>query len=106
MTATDAQVRIAMRERKKGLCSRKTVGKYEKLGLLPSQLQQPRTYRTRPDAFTEDWPLLEKMLDAAPELEAKTLFDWLCEQQPDKYQEGQLRTLQRRVSQSRENSHL
>ena len=44
MTATDAQVRIAMRERKKGknqeqaaakanLRSRKTVNKYEKLGL-------------------------------------------------------------------------
>ncbi len=109
MTATDAQVRIAMRTRKKGknqeqaaakanLRSRKTIGKYEKLGLLPSQLQQPRTYRTRPDAFTEDWPLLEKMLADAPELEAKTLFDWLCTQQPGKYQEGQLRTLQRRVS--------
>jgi hypothetical protein len=98
-----------MRERKKGknqeqsaaksnLRSRKTVGKYEKLRLLPSQLQQPRTYRTRADAFAEDWLILEKMLTDAPELEAKTLFDWLCEQQPDKYQEGQLRTLQRRVS--------
>jgi len=98
-----------MRERKKGknqeqaaakanLRSRKTVGKYEKLGLLPSQLQQPRTYRTRPNAFAEDWPTLEKMLTDAPELEAKTLFDWLCEQQPDEYQEGQLRTLQRQVS--------
>ncbi|MBK8988373.1 MAG: hypothetical protein IPM39_20285 [Chloroflexi bacterium] len=31
-------------------------------------------------------------------MEAKTLFDWLCEQQPGKYQEGQLRTLQRRVT--------
>lgn len=98
-----------MRERKKGknqeqaaakanLRSRKTVGKYEKLGVLPSQLQQPRTYRTRPDAFADDWSTLEKMLVDAPELEAKTLFDWLCEQKPDKYQEGQLRTLQRRVS--------
>jgi hypothetical protein len=109
MTATDAQVRIAMRERKKGknqeqaaakanLRSRKTVNKYEKLGLLPSQLQKPRTYRTRPDAFSEDWPVLGKMLADAPELEAKTLFDWLCEQQPGKYQASQLRTLQRRVS--------
>ena len=109
MTATDAQVRIAMRERKKGqnqeqaaakanLRSRKTVNKYEKLGLLPSQLQKPRTYRTRPDAFSEDWPVLGKMLTDAPELEAKTLFDWLCEQQPGKYQASQLRTLQRRVS--------
>jgi hypothetical protein len=38
------------------------------------------------------------MLENAPELEAKTLFEWLCEQYPGKYQEGQLRTFQRRVS--------
>jgi transcriptional regulator with XRE-family HTH domain len=109
MTATDAQVRIAMRERKKGktqeqaaakanLGSRKTVSKYEQSGLLPSQSEKARTYRTRPDAFAAEWPMLEKMLTAAPELEAKTLFDWLCEQQPGQYQEGQLRTLQRRVT--------
>ena len=79
MTATNEQVRIAMRERKKGksqeqaaakanLRSRKTVAKYEELGLLPSQLKQPRTYRTRPDAFAEDWAMLEEMLEKAPEL--------------------------------------
>jgi hypothetical protein len=38
------------------------------------------------------------MLTAAAELEAKALFEWLCEQHPNKYQEGQLRTFQRRVS--------
>jgi hypothetical protein len=38
------------------------------------------------------------MLKTSPELEAKTLFDWLCEQYPGSYQEGQLRTFQRRVS--------
>jgi hypothetical protein len=108
MTATDAQVRIAMCERKKGknqtqaaakanLYSRKTVSKYEKADLLPSQLQKPRTYLTRVDGFAEDWPTIERMLVEAPELEAKTLFEWLNEQQPGKYQEGQLRTLQRRV---------
>ena len=77
MTATDAQVRILMRERKKGrtqeqaaakanLKSRKTAAKYEQLGLLPSQLKEPRTYRTRPDAFAEDWPQIESMLSDAP----------------------------------------
>ena len=109
MTVTDVQMRIAMRERKKGknqeqaaakanLRSRKTVSRYERLDLEPSQLQKPRAYRTRPDAFAEEWPVLEKMLTDAPELEARTLFDWLCEQQPGKYQEGQLRTLQRRIT--------
>jgi transposase InsO family protein len=109
MTCTDAQVRLLMRERTKGrsqeqaavkanLKSRKTVAKYERLGQLPSELKRPRTYRTRSDPFNQAWPMLEQMLLVAPELEAKTLFDWLCEQQPGQYQAGQLRTLQRRVS--------
>lgn len=109
MTATDAQVRLIMRERNNGrtqeqaavkanLRSRKTVCKYERLGKLPSELKQERTYRTRSDPFEADWEELEKMLREAPELQAKTLFDWLCERHPGKYQEGQLRTLQRRVS--------
>ena len=109
MTATDAQVRMIMREREKGrtqeqaavtanLSSRKTAAKYERLGQLPSELKQPRTYRTRTDPFVGDWLEVEEMLVGAPELEAKTLFGWLCEEHPGKYQEGQLRTFQRRVA--------
>jgi hypothetical protein len=109
MTATDAQARIIMRERSQGktqeqaaakanLSSRKTVRKYERLGKLPSELKKPREYRTRSDPFEDDWAEAERMLEKAPELEAKTLFEWLCEQHPEKYQEGQLRTFQRRVS--------
>jgi transposase InsO family protein len=109
MTATDAQVRLIMKERSKGrtqeqaavkanLRSRKTVSKYEQAGLLPSELKQERTYRTRPDPFEDEWSELEQMLRDAPELEAKTLFEWLNERRPGKYQEGQIRTLQRRVS--------
>ncbi len=112
MTANDAQVRIIMRERNQGhtqeqaaakanLSSSKTVRKYEQLGKLPSELKQPRSYRTRTDPFEAEWNELEKMLKDAPELEAKTLFEWLCERQPEKYQEGQLRTLQRRVNEWR-----
>jgi hypothetical protein len=109
MTATDAQVRIIMREREKGrtqeqaavtanLGSRKTVAKYKRLGQLPSELKQPRTYRTRTDPFVEDWPEVEEKLVGAPELEAKALFEWFCEAHPGKYQKGQLRTFQRRVA--------
>jgi len=109
MTATDAQVRIIMRERSAGktqeqaaakadINSRKTVRKYERLGKLPSELKKPREYRTRSDPFEDDWAEAERMLEKAPELEAKTLFEWLCEQHTEKYQEGQLRTFQRRVS--------
>jgi len=109
MTATDAQVRIIMRERQKGrtqeqaaakanLRSRRTVRKYERLGKLPSEVRRPRDYRTRRDPFEEHWPEAEAMLADLPEVEAKTLFEWLGEQHPGKYQEGQLRTFQRRVS--------
>jgi hypothetical protein len=109
MTATDAQVRIIMRERQNGrtqeqaaakanLRSRRTVRKYERLGKLPSELKRPREYRTRRDPFEEHWPEAEAMLADLPEVEAKTLFEWLCEQHPGQYQEGQLRTFQRRVS--------
>jgi hypothetical protein len=109
MTATDAQVRLIMKERRKGrtqeqaaakanVQSRETVRKYEQLGKLPSERNQPRRYRTRVDPFEADWPDVEAMLQAAPELDATVLFGWLTERRPDTYEEGQLRTLQRHVS--------
>lgn len=108
MTARDTQVRIAMRERAQGktqeqaaakanLRSRQTVARYEKLEMDPSEMKRPRPYRTHADAFAEDWPTVEAMLRNAPELEAKALFEWLCEQRPGKYRAGQVRTFQRRV---------
>ena len=108
MAATDTQVRIAMRERARGktqvqaaakanLRSRQTVARYEQLEQYPGEMKRPRTYRTHADAFAEDWPAVAEMLRNAPGLEAKALFEWLCEQQPGKYQESQLRTFQRRV---------
>jgi len=100
---------MVMRERQKGrtqaqaavranLGSRHTVAKYEQLGRLPSELVGPRPYRTRADPFAADWPAVVALLERAPELEARTLFDWLTEQRPGVYQEGQLRTLQRRLA--------
>jgi hypothetical protein len=40
-------------------------------------------------------------LEKAPELEAKAWFAWLCRRYPGAYEEGQLRTFQRRVQQWR-----
>jgi len=104
---TDAQVRRVMEEMQKhgsiGLAAmragmdRKTARKYARVGKLPSELNKPHTWRTREDPFVEDWPMLEAMLEQAPELEAKTLFDHLVGLNPDAYTPGQLRTLQRRV---------
>jgi hypothetical protein len=109
VTATDAQVGIVMRERRQGrtqeqaaaranLGSRQTAAKYERLGRLPSEVKQPRAYRTRADPFATDWPEIADLLERAPELEAKTIFEWLTERWPGRYQEGQLRTLQRRLA--------
>lgn len=107
MQTTDAQVRKMMKEMRKhgrvGVAAaragmdRKTARKYLAAGRLPSELVKPRTWRTREDSFAEDWPWVEGLLRSTPELEAKTLFEALCERRPEHYQQGQLRTLQRHI---------
>src|SRR6266508_3843615 len=57
----------------------------------------PRIYRTRVDPFERVWADGEKMLESAPGLEAKTIFERLLERPEGTFTEGQLRTLQRRV---------
>lgn len=111
MTTSDAQVRKLMEEMSKhgtmGVAAlrsgmdRKTARKYVRAGKLPSELKQERGWRTRPNPFEEDWRWIEERLNAAPELEAKTLFEALCAHRPGAYAEGQLRTLQRHVKQWR-----
>lgn len=80
---------------------RKSGRKYVESGKLPSQQKIDRIWRTREDPFETDWLLVEEMLRDCPEFEAKTLFEWLQKEQPGQYQEGQLRTFQRRVKQWR-----
>ena len=111
MQTTDAQVRKLMKEYRKsgkigasGLkanMSRNTAGKYIRAGKLPSELNKPHTWRTRSDPFSEHWPEVEQRLRNAPEFEAKTLFEDLLARYPGTYEEGQLRTFQRRVKQWR-----
>jgi len=88
--------RIGVAAMKAGM-DRKTARKYVEAGKLPSEMSAARTWRTRDDPFEQDWPELERLLQGAPELQAKTLLDHLMERHPDRYQEGHLRTLQRRV---------
>ena len=76
---------------------RKTARKYVSGGKLPSELVESRDWRTREDPFFEDWPEVEALLSESPGLEAKTLFELLVEKYEGRYDEGQLRTLQRRV---------
>jgi hypothetical protein len=49
------------------------------------------------DPFEEDWPAMASMLAAAPDLEAKALFEHLQSLRPGRYQDGHVRTFQRRV---------
>lgn len=103
----DAEVKLLLKERKKGRTqevaaarsgmSVRTARKYEKAGQLPSQMRNPRTHKTRKDPFEPDWPWVVKELERDPALQAKTLFELLCQANPGRYTEGQLRTLQRRI---------
>ena len=107
MVTPDRKVRKLMEEYgKTGVLKRaafradmdeKTARKYLRAGKLPSDLRVRHTWRTREDPFEEQWPEAERMLEALPELEAKELFEWLCERHPGTFQEGQVRTFQRRV---------
>lgn len=82
----------------------KTARKYVKAGKLPSQMRVAHTWRTREDPFAAHWPVIEAMLADAPELEGKRLFEWLCDEHPGLYEEGQLRTFQRKLGRWRAES--
>ena len=84
------------RAARKADMDRKTASKYIQSGKLPSQLKSRRTWRTRADPFEGDWPTAVGMLEHAPELEAKALFEHLLAT-TGRYEPGQLRTFQRRV---------
>ena len=103
----DGEIKLLLDERGKGVSqklaavrvgvSERTARKYEQAGKLPSQMRQPRMHRTRDDPFVDDWPWVEAQIREDPALQAKTLFALLCAAFPGRYQEGQLRTLQRHV---------
>ena len=106
-SVTDAQVRRLMEEMSKdghigqaamkaGM-DRKTARKYVMAGRLPTEMKQPRSWRTRLDPFAEDWPLIAEMLAGAPELEGRTVLEVLEIKRPGRYSESHLRTLQRRI---------
>lgn len=108
MSVTGRQVRKLMEEMAKhgmiGRASmmagmhRETARVHAKDGKVPSESTGPRKWRTRVDPIQdEDWAEVVERLREAPELEARALFDHLCEGHPDRYEPGQVRTLQRRI---------
>ncbi len=76
----------------------KTARKYLSSRRLPSQCKALHTWRTRKDAFAQDWAYIEKMLiDSSSTLQVKSIFEHLQAEFPGRYGNNQLRTLQRRV---------
>jgi hypothetical protein len=75
----------------------KTARKYRQSGRLPSELPLVVRGRTRPDPFVEVWDEVQELFRENSGLEAKTVFEYLQRQNPGRFQDGQLRTLQRRV---------
>ena len=60
-------------------------------------MKQEHNWRNRKDPFENDWDHVRQMLELNPGLEAKTIFEYLQRTHPGRYQDGQLRTLQRRI---------
>lgn len=84
---------------KAGMCEN-TARKHRQTGTPPSELQasQPaRPGRTREDPFAAVWPDVLALLDVNAGLQALTLFQELQRRHPGRFQDGQLRTLQRQV---------
>ncbi|MFO8034275.1 MAG: IS21 family transposase [Candidatus Bipolaricaulota bacterium] len=75
----------------------KTARKYRKAGKLPSEMKKPHRWRTHKDPFEEVWPWCEQQLELSPNLQATTLFRALQRRHPGEFQDGQVRTLQRRL---------
>jgi hypothetical protein len=104
----DTEVKLFMQYRRKGLTqaqaaakagmSERTARKYERAGKLPSELKRPRTWRTRPNPFEEDWPWIVAQLERDPALQGTTLFALLCQRHPGRYRPTQVRTLQRQIA--------
>jgi len=78
--------------------SERTARKYMTIDALPSQIKRDHAWITRKDPFLEDWEEIKGFLDTDHGLESKTIFCFLQIKYPGKYQDGQLRTLQRKIS--------
>jgi len=104
---TNQQVRMLLSlmksERTKGIAAakagmdEKTARKYVKSGKLPSEIGKTHDWRTRQDPFERTWEEIKQLLEVNPGLEAKTIFEYLQRDKSEMFQDGQLRTLQRRL---------
>jgi hypothetical protein len=104
MTSTPEQVRELMRNShcfsvaeaaKKAGMSVGTAKKYIRAG---GMIHKPAIkMRTGQGVFTEWWPAIVERLQDEPPARATEILEWLIKYDPEKYHQGQLRTLQRHV---------
>jgi hypothetical protein len=80
---------------------RHTARKYIQAGKDPAELQAKHTWRTRPDPLIKIWDEAARMLQAAPELESRTLFEHFLARPGGGLEPSHLRTFFRRVRQWR-----
>jgi hypothetical protein len=76
---------------------RHTARKYIEADKCPAELQAKHTWRTRPDPLDQFWEEVTRMLQDAPELEARTLFEYFLARPDSGLEESHLRTFFRRV---------
>jgi hypothetical protein len=76
---------------------RESARRYRRLGKLPSEVAVVHDWRTREDPFEAVWDEAVEFLEGNAGLEAKTIFDHLQRKYAGRFQDGQLRTFQRRV---------
>lgn len=81
---------------KTAMCER-TARKYRRAGKLPRDLAREHDWRTRPDPFEGVWAEAQTLLEGAPGLQSKTVFEELQRLHPGQFPPGQVRTLQRRI---------
>lgn len=106
MTITTNQVKLLMKKLKKynqetaaakaGM-DVKTARKYLKSKRLPSDMRKVYQ-RNEPTIFTNHLDEITNMLKNSPGLQAKTVMNYLVKKYPSQYKIGQLRTLQRHLS--------
>lgn len=106
---TDEQVRLLRQRQMEGKkqetaaaaagMSVRSARKWQR-GPLPSKTKKPRTWRTRQDPFAKIWDdEIVRLLDDDKKgvLQATTVLTWVQEKHPGEYEDGLLRTLQRRM---------
>ena len=104
---TDQQIRLYMKARKEGhtqmaagakaAVSERTARRID-VGQLSTEVSKKRHWRTREDPLADVWTQeLEPLLDKNPALLPMTLFEFLCDNYPNRYDNKILRTLQRRI---------